>query len=452
MQEHGSKHMAVVIIHGIGNQRPLATLRSFMAAIAAKMPGRKADDGDRPVFWDKPDSISGSFEARRMTLKSGRQNEITDFYEFYWAQHMRDTTFAQTKDWLRHLLFRRPQDVPSRIRPVWHFCWALAIVALAMVVAPSFIKGFSAFHKVLSWLATSAVAVAAYKYVSQCFLDYLGHAARYMDPVPENVNERQQIRLEGVTFLRKLHESGQYDRIVVVGHSLGSVIAYDLLKFLWVDYYKSFDPAKFKAVMDQPPDQKRAVLHEVRASEDFQQGTPGDWDVAQVAQFQEAQGRSADYLRRIGNGWLVTDLITMGAPLAHAGYLIMKNDSELAELKEMREYPTCPPTIQHGESSNIHSTTFDDVPGFNEPKTVAHFVHSAPFAVTRWTNIFYESDYIGGPLQKVFGKGIKDLKKPALGKFNLYPWGHTEYWRENFTESAIPEIWECLKRRPVVRP
>ena len=47
----------------------------------------------------------------------------------------------------------------------------------------------------------------------------------------ENVAARQTIREAGVDLLTKLHGSGNYDRIIVIGHSLGSVIGYDVLNY-----------------------------------------------------------------------------------------------------------------------------------------------------------------------------------------------------------------------------
>jgi hypothetical protein len=73
--------------------------------------------------------------------------------------------------------------------------------------------------------------------VAQGFvLSYLGDAARYLSPRPRNIALRQKIRSEGLKLFRSLHASGEYDRIVVVGHSLGSVIGYDLITHLWQEY------------------------------------------------------------------------------------------------------------------------------------------------------------------------------------------------------------------------
>ena len=66
----------------------------------------------------------------------------------------------------------------------------------------------------------------------QAFVLYwVGDAARYLSPSPSNIALRQQIRAEGLRLLRHLHRSREYARIVIVGHSLGSVIGYDPVSY-----------------------------------------------------------------------------------------------------------------------------------------------------------------------------------------------------------------------------
>lgn len=56
-------------------------------------------------------------------------------------------------------------------------------------------------------------------------------AARYLNAAPANIAERHAIRRDGIALLKKLHDPASgYDQIVIVGHSLGSVIGYDMLK------------------------------------------------------------------------------------------------------------------------------------------------------------------------------------------------------------------------------
>ena len=59
---------------------------------------------------------------------------------------------------------------------------------------------------------------------------YLGDAARYFRNSPANVAVRRAIRKDAVDTLDQLHRSRDYDRIIVVAHSLGTAVAYDMLR------------------------------------------------------------------------------------------------------------------------------------------------------------------------------------------------------------------------------
>ncbi len=76
-------------------------------------------------------------------------------------------------------------------------------------------------QSLLSWL------------VDRVFLPYLGDVASYARATPETVAQRAAVRERGLDLLKKLSDDPEYDRIVLVGHSLGSIIAYDLLQLLW---------------------------------------------------------------------------------------------------------------------------------------------------------------------------------------------------------------------------
>ena len=114
---------AVVLVHGMGEQVPMETLRSFVDTMWVHNPevnaGRDRDD-DNPVWW-KPDPNTGSFELARITTRAGHggakkgQGPRTDFYEFYWADLTNANTLAQLRDWFMSLLFG---GVPGRSHPV----------------------------------------------------------------------------------------------------------------------------------------------------------------------------------------------------------------------------------------------------------------------------------------------------------------------------------------------
>src|SRR5689334_1454083 len=116
------KKQAVVIIHGIGEQRPILTLRGFVEPIARYLKEvKKEARKDEAIFWDKPDAISGNYETRKMVMRQGQRHPSTDFYEFYWAHHMRNTNFSHIKSWLQRVIFRLPANVSKRLLPVYYF-------------------------------------------------------------------------------------------------------------------------------------------------------------------------------------------------------------------------------------------------------------------------------------------------------------------------------------------
>ena len=50
---------------------------------------------------------------------------------------------------------------------------------------------------------------------------------------PLTVAAREAIRNRGLELLRKIHDKNEYGRIILVGHSLGCFVAYDLLQLFW---------------------------------------------------------------------------------------------------------------------------------------------------------------------------------------------------------------------------
>ena len=134
-------------------------------------------------------------------------------------------------------------------------------------------------------------------------IKFLGDAPRYLLPLPENIALRQAIRAAGVELVERLHRDG-YDRIVILGHSLGSVIAYDIVTNAWIAMntdHRSPHDTSFNA----------SVALEKQLSE------PSAVEEAQLLQH-----AAWEELRANTQPWLVTDLVTVGSPLTYADYLM----------------------------------------------------------------------------------------------------------------------------------
>ncbi|MEO6232431.1 MAG: hypothetical protein ABIP10_20035 [Ferruginibacter sp.] len=434
------KRQAVIVIHGIGEQHPIVTLRDFVESVAEQLKKNKLARQGEALFWDKPDPVSGNYETRKMTMRGGKDHPTTDFYEFYWAHHMRNTNWSHIQDWLQRVIFRLPKNVSKRLLPVFLFVWFLIAIVVSAMLLYILKHGVNDFTAKTTAISSGIVATIVLGILSKFLFNYLGDAGRYLDPSPENISERQAIREDGMKLLKNLHESGRYQRIIIVSHSLGSVIAYDLVKFLWNEYYKTFDPLKFAELYKSADKQQ---LHDVDSSEEA--GKNLDESTQSTNYFQNAQGKSYEYLKAIGNKWLITDLVTIGSPLTHVGHLFVQEDGLFEKLKEQREYPTCPPHFQHSETTNIIKSEQFNVAEVDHPLVMRHFNHSSPFAVTKWTNMYYSSDFIGGPLKEAFGAGIKDIEVKTKNWFFIYPKGHTEYWSFNNTSNVLNNLWFILK-------
>jgi hypothetical protein len=81
--------------------------------------------------------------------------------------------------------------------------------------------------------------------------------------------------------------------------------------------------------------------------------------------------------------------------------------------KRQRELPTCPPRRDEKGYAYGAPTPVDVGEGKKFTPLLLH--HGAPFAVTRWTNLFIPArlglfgDIVGGPLAPALGYGIKDI-------------------------------------------
>lgn len=400
---------AVVIVHGIGEQRPMSTLRAFVKAV---IPEPAVEGCAR--YHNKPDRLSETFELRRLQGLSSRRAPTTDYYEFYWAYHSEGTRFAHILTWLRTLLLRTPGQVPERLLPTWLLAWCLiataAILWLANPSAEMSIPSIPGIPERWTLPLATLLLIPLSQYLA---LHYIGDAARYLDPAPGNIALRQKIRADGVQLLRKLHAEGKYNRIVLVGHSLGSVIAYDILRQYWVDVHQQH---RSPATLRQP---------ELKACEQLGKALGAEPSAADLTAYRKAQRELWKEQRGLGNPWLVTDLVTLGSPLAHARLLLAKGENDLRERMKEMELPTCPPQL---DNNTHHYDLKYAVQG--SPRSIHVLTHSALFACTRWTNIYFPGDLVGGPMAPVFGAGIEDVRVEGGGLVGRLPLSHTRYWHK----------------------
>jgi hypothetical protein len=520
---------AVVVIHGMGEQRPLETLRDLVETVYR----RDLTLGSLPVGPNGmldvsivPDISTGSGELRRITtLKDGPQKR-TDFFEFYWADIMDGTPLDMVTGWIRTLLLRSPFRLPdsAKVRRAWLILWILAaIIVVAGFVAvhpdPEGLPFADALRTVGSWLApyrplaaSILVAVAAIVLAVRIFqahgvlrkvaillpmallvaglalfflpsetvsslrfwatgvtavvgwgmnalvAPYAGDVVRYVRATPGTVERRRLVRERGLALLEALHSkrlsdpsrAGDdlplYDRIVIVGHSLGTIVGYDILQLFW---------EKYGPTHHQGWDPNAAGVQAALAACDFH--VKAAWGkqgrAFSLAAFQAAQETLSAALAAQNPGWRITDFITLGSPLTHAEFLLVDSPEEVNDALVERRFATAPPHPDPLRDGSMLFSVTTPAPAKRPAKArrkisdplFPHF--AAQFAAVKWTNIYDESrnpllgDLVSGRLGGSFGPGINEhnvaIRRPGLPGLLGRIFTHTQYWR--WHESYEPD-------------
>lgn len=426
---------AVVLIHGMGEQRPMATLWGFVDAIWST-DRDLVESYDAPIYA-KPDTINDSVDLRRVTTRYWKEPtpRRVDFFEYYWAHMMRGNSVRGTVEWIVSLFLRSPSSVPRGLRGVWlaglvFLLAALVLFALVAISRLTTLKGLDPNLVLALGVLSSGFSFAAARWLAPI----AGDAARYFSPDPDNVEARQKIIRTGVDVIEKLTASGAYDRIIVVGHSLGSAIGLDILN----QAFGRVSPEKWARAHADPATAEALAALEKRGADlnEASLPAPDEW--------RAAQARYAACLRRGWNTgeapWLVSDLVTMGSPLSKADVLLARTLPGFELLLQRRQAPSCPPVYERAKPPRFSFST-------RGSPLIPHF--GAVFAPTRWTNLFFKShalvfgDIISGPVAPLFGAGVQDVALPQPGlRFR-----HLDYWRGARTDPPSP--WIPLLREAV---
>ena len=422
--------------------------------------------------WAKPDERYVNYELRRITTERAKNRCRCDFYELYWADLMQGTTWDHVSTWICNLLFRRPEKVPPRLKSAWIFLWGASIAALALLILsilPSTTNQDAATN--WSWgtyVRTGGAFVASLvltALINLVFLRYVGDAARYLGASPANVQARQEIRQRGIDLLERLmgiSEHGitdprerEYDRIIVVGHSLGAVVGYDILKHTFARVHDQFEQSE---MAEQPR------RHEL---EELIRGNAEKDEKLNIGAYQNAQDAARHELIECGSPWIVSDFVTIGSPLGHAEVLLAQDRKDLHAQQRERNLPTCPPELELDLKTKLKHFSYwpGDRRKKNEPDSEAlltripHF--ASHFAFTKWTNIYSPSraifwgDVISAPVAETFASktdgrsktGIRDEAVMVPDKIGDWPLTHTKYWNMTKDEGAdVPHHISVLRK------
>ena len=321
--------------------------------------------------------------------------------------------------------------MPPRFIVLWWAAWiALALVVLAVIAS------------IAAWLgiAVPAIPMAGKLPWGAAILGglvgllvraFVGDAAVYLNPHPRTVEARNAIRSAGVALLERLQADGRYDRIVVVGHSLGSIIGYDVLSFAW---HRASEDFRRKAESGGLPPQLPPQTALATAEQLARAGganLPRQWPTV-------TRELAAEF-RQIGLRWIITDFVTLGSPLAHADLLLARGPADLVRRVEERELPVSPPFQEDGSHFSYQRAGRSSG---GKRQTVRVPDHAAVFALTTWTNLYFpcraflHGDVIAGPVVPKFGKGVTDRAVTTQVRKGWL--AHTSYWARYPGSDADP--------------
>jgi hypothetical protein len=261
------KRTAFLIIHGIGEQNPFETMDAFVKGFFKVIEQNNKDKEISIKHCIKPRTKNDKIEWIENYISIVREDRPecpVDFYEYYWAHYMEDKiTFAEIMDWLIKTSDGARKFYHENLEIVKEYegkkddafkggefkkQWYLKHTKRSWDFENYwYLKYLSGFLQVLIWLPSVILRIAAKVpymgsilevlrpvfnlLINKYFVKYMGNVAIYTttDVKSKHYAIRKAILDESVGTVRNLINDERYKNIIIAGHSLGSVIAYDVL-------------------------------------------------------------------------------------------------------------------------------------------------------------------------------------------------------------------------------
>lgn len=373
----------------------------------------------------KPTPLGIKGETQRISIKENRNQPRTDIYEYYWAHKFRTNRLSTIKRWLLDVFFQClfSSHTPGFSRKRIEFI----LISLAFFTAPP-LYGLFAYSSYiyagyLGFLIYGGATYALYKIVlSDILYGYIADAAKYLSNHPDNISAREDVRIAGLQLLSDIIDSGKYERIIIVGHSLGSVIGYDILSMAWARFVDNIKVGE----------NDRSFI--VKGFQELQKMTANNAESKNTQEFQKKQRLLRTRMAECGVTWPVSDLVTLGSPLSFANFLIAKNQADFTLKSDTYHLLLkCPP---HGI---LRDSIFPRADGSAKKHATYFPTYNSLFLFTSWTNLYFRRDPIGGPMRPLFGRGILDITLHG----QLYGLAHIKYFLPN--SDAAKTLKRALK-------
>lgn len=229
-----TEKVCVIVVHGVGDQVPFQMMDQFTANLLKAMNWLEDKRVVHHRHWIEEEDRFEDWV--RIDFASGKSMEI---YEYYWANLSEcQVTLPEIMRWLIRTsdgartyysenieLIKRYEAFDGQgFKKRWylkHLGWFLRIFAAVPRMAGFFIP--LRLNNMLKLLVTKS---------GRMFIDAIGDVVMYTssDLSSKYYATRQRILSGCVDKVKRLLLHGEYDKMVLVGHSMGSVIAFDALK------------------------------------------------------------------------------------------------------------------------------------------------------------------------------------------------------------------------------
>jgi hypothetical protein len=296
-----------------------------------------------------------------------------------------------------------------------------------------------------------------------------GRVIGYIKADPDSIAARRAIRERGLSLLADLHNS-EYDRIILVGHGIGAVVAYDLISSFWSQRQAA------RTVREGTPEFDALCTLEAAAA-NVDRNKP---DANALATYFRAQRslRTAMAKRPVHRAnedsrWLISDFVTVGSPLTHAEFLLADGKVDLRNRQRAKELPVSPPIRDDLDPFALARASATKKLPLTSPESESKLIafplrgtgsgwqldRSAPFAAVRWTNIYdslfiFFGDIVSGPVVPIFGPAIVDVDLKRLRGRQSWSFTHRRYWQVDKDLKQIVALRAAVNLidKPVITP
>jgi hypothetical protein len=451
------KNTAFLVIHGVGAHTPFQACDSFVQGfcdvyINTDEPQEKKTEVRAQHKIKQSQGRSGAgipWVQNYLSLPAPEKKTTIDFYEYYWDIYMvHEVRFAEAfrllvkaSNGAREFYKRYSKEHPellakatdfgefgrkrkfgtgeAEFRPAGYLkllgpCFSF--LAIILPYLPLILKVLD------KWAGTQ---LPIFKQIFEAFSafmkepvpDFAGDLVRYLDldARSKHFETRQRIINGALEELRELAKDGRYDRIIIVGHSLGSVIAYDVIN---------------------------RIIQEVNARELLMPGIlkiNGAEALNQVGQGTDTKLLTKDEALKIKG------LITFGSPLDKIACFF-------------REYVKENKRVQRQILANLHGFRTSSLMKYkakDKPEGTLEFAIDDPMKFklegTLWLNFYHTQDLISGKLDLYNLKNqpfqhleSKDGNIPIRKHFRKFV-AHACYWGEHQgDDKGTNEMYETI--------